>query len=92
MNSACKRCNLRTLNQHEHLMDGPYKKQFEIPVIPSNKDFVTHPYNQHKCDVSELVCFSLTGGAKKCHVDTSLQLGYDVQGNLLKSRKITHLN
>jgi hypothetical protein len=71
-------------------MDGPYKKQFQIDVLPSNKEFVTNPYVPQKCDVSELVCFSLTDGASECHPNKSLMLAYDAQGNLMR-KKAKHI-
>ena len=85
MNAACLRCNLRTLNQHKHLSQGPYAQQFEIDVNPANRAFVKNPYVPGKCDVSNLVCFSLTGGAQSCHHETSLSIGYNVEGKMVKT-------
>lgn len=86
MNAACLRCNLRTLNQHQHLMTGPYKKQFIIPRHSSNANFVNNPYQPHRCHRSDLVCVSLTQGALKCRPDTSLMLGFDAQGRLVNTK------
>lgn len=90
MNAACLKCNLKTLNQNKHLAQGDYAKQFQIDEHSSNKDFVKNPYVPKKCDVSDLVAFSLTKGSSDCQHDKSLMLNYDSQGRIRKVPEKRH--
>ena len=86
MNSACLRCNLRTLNQHKALTSGKYAEQFEIPILPPNQKFVQHPYKPCKCANSDVVCFSLVNGAGKCIPNRDKMLGYNAQGKIVATK------
>lgn len=90
MNAACLRCNLKALNRYEYLMKGKYARQFDLQENPQNKQFVNNPYVPGKCDTTQLVCFDLVKGAKKCSTDKTLMLGFDAQGNLVTTKNIRH--
>ena len=64
------------------LSKGTYAKQFDIPVLLSNKTFVTQPYRQTK-NPNDIINFSLTRGADSINSDKTKMLGYDVQGKLV---------
>ena len=89
MNAACLKCNLPTLNQYERFSKGDYVKQFKLSPNTQNQDFITNSYTPNRCDVSDLVCFSLTKGAMPCKPDQTLMLGYNVAGELVTT-KIRH--
>lgn len=83
MNPACIKCNLKSLNQYEQFSKGEYAKQFDLSENSQNHKFVKNSYKPQTCQVSDIVCFSLTDGAISCTPEQTVMQGYNISGKLV---------